>query len=212
MPGNYASEAMSSVKFGIMGGSFDPVHFGHLMVANEVAHVCGMEGIIFVPAGNPPHKDSKLMADFCHRYEMVRLSMRGNDKFSLSDIEIVHPGKSYTVDTLRAFKRTLGECELFFITGIDAILQLPTWKEPENLMKLCTFIAVDRPGYSSPEVPAKLSELGCAYGGTIEMVHVPMLQISSTDIRQRVRNSRPIKYLVPDLVEQYIFDNKLYEE
>lgn len=198
-------------KVGIMGGSFDPIHLGHLVVANEVLNIYKLDEIIFVPTGDPPHKKG-LKAESFHRLLMVNMAVLSNDKFYVSDIEIKNPGKSYTLNTLRELKKLYPDTEFYFITGTDAVIDLPSWHEPEEVLKLCSFIAVSRPGISSEEVKNKINEIQKKYGGTIELLQVPMLQISSTNIRERFALGISAKYLLPQAVEQYIIKNELYKE
>lgn len=198
-------------KVGIMGGSFDPIHLGHLVVANEVLNIHSLDEIIFVPTGNPPHKNG-LKADSFHRLLMVNMAVLSNDKFKVSDFEINNSEKSYTLNTLKKFHKLYENTEFFFITGSDAVIDLPNWYEPDEILKLCTFIAVSRPGISIDEVNNKINEIKHKYDGNIELLQVPMLQISSTDIRRRFNMGISAKYLLPDTVEQYIIKNKLYKE
>jgi nicotinate-nucleotide adenylyltransferase len=196
-------------KVGIMGGSFDPIHIGHLVVANEALNIYELDEIIFVPTGDPPHKEG-LRADSFHRLLMVNMAVLSNDKFSVSDIEIKSSGKSYTLNTMREFHKLYINTEFYFITGTDAVIALPSWHEPEEVLKLCRFIAASRPGISMEEVNEKINEIKKIFGGKIEVLQVPMLQISSTDIRERFRKGVSAKYLLPECVEQYIIKNKLY--
>lgn len=196
-------------KVGIMGGSFDPIHLGHLVVANEVLNIYKLDEIIFVPTGNPPHKKG-LKANSFHRLFMVNMAVLSNDKFSVSDFEIKNTDKSYTLNTLREFRKLYDNTEFYFITGTDAVVDLPNWHEPEEILKLCKLIAVSRPGISIKEVKGKIEEIKNRFGGNIEMLQVPMLQISSTNIRERFKMGISAKYLLPESVEQYIIKNKLY--
>ena len=201
---------MKKRKVGIMGGSFDPIHLAHLVVANEVLNIYNLDEIIFVPTGNPPHKQG-LKADSFHRLMMVNMAVLTNDKFSVSDIEIKNPEKSYTLNTLREFHRLHANTEFYFITGTDAVIDIPNWHEPEELLKLCRVIAVSRPGISMEEVKNKICEIQKNLNGNIEILQVPMLQISSTDIRERFKTGISAKYLLPESVERYIIKNELYQ-
>ena len=196
-------------KVGIMGGSFDPIHLGHLVVANEVLNIHKLDEIIFVPTGDPPHKKGLKAADF-HRLLMVNMAVLSNDKFSVSDFEIKNSEKSYTLNTLKEFTSLYPDTEFYFITGSDAVVELPNWYEPEEILKLCNFIAVSRPGISIEEVKIKINDIQEKFGGSIEMLQVPMLQISSTNIRERFQMGISAKYLLPESVEQYIIKNGLY--
>lgn len=202
---------MAKKRFGIMGGTFDPIHFGHLVIANEVLDKYNLEKIIFIPAGNPPHKRGPKANSF-DRYLMANLATLTNDKFIVSDIEIKKEEKSYTVNTLRELINTYIDTEFYFITGADAVITLPDWHEADNILKLCKIIAVSRPGFNSSEIENTLQQIRHKYDGQIELLQVPMLQISSTDIRERFNNKRSAKYLLPETVEHYIIKNNLYAE
>ena len=202
---------MATKKIGIMGGTFDPIHFGHLVIANEVLDKYNMEKIIFIPAGNPPHKKTP-NASSSDRYLMANLATISNDKFVVSNIEIMKEGKSYTMNTVKELINTYGDTEFYFITGADALIDLPNWHEPDKLLKLCKFIAVSRPGFNLLEIEKTIQTIKNQYDGQIELLQVPMLQISSTDIRERIKIGRSAKYLLPETVEQYIIKNNLYVE
>lgn len=195
-------------KIGIMGGTFDPVHLGHLFVANEVLNIYKLDEIIFVPSGNPPHKTGRTSS--YHRFLMTNLATLSNEKFTVSDIEIKKSGKSYSLDTMIEFHNLYKDTEFYFITGYDAVIDLPKWHEPSKLLKLCKFIAVSRPGIIKEEVDLKIEKIKKELNGHIELMQVPMLQISSTDIRERFKNGKSSKYLLPESVEQYIMKNNLY--
>lgn len=200
---------MTLKRVGIMGGTFDPIHLGHLVIANEVLNIYKLDEIIFVPAGNPPHKVG-MRASSWDRFLMTNIATMSNNKFSVSDIELKNTGKSYTLNTLKAFHNIYAETEFFFITGTDAVINLPNWHEPKELLKLCKFIAVSRPGLSKENVESKIEEIRKTFNGHIELLHVPMLEISSTDIRERISEGISAKYLLPESVEQYIIKNNLY--
>ena len=202
---------MKKRKIGIMGGTFDPIHLGHLVVANEVLNTYGLDEMIFVPAGNPPHKRGTVASSH-DRYLMTVMATLCNDKFKVSDIEVRNSAKSYTLSTIIEFKNLYKDAEFYFITGTDAIIDLPNWHAPEKLIGLCKFIAVNRPGVSIDMVQAKITEIKNIFSGDIEILQAPMLQISSTDIRSRFRRGVSAKYLLPESVEQYIIKNNLYLE
>ncbi len=200
---------MTKKRVGIMGGTFDPIHLGHLVVANEVLNIYNLDKIIFVPAGNPPHKIG--MSDSSgDRFFMTNLATLSNNKFMVSDFEIKNLGKSYTLNTLQEFHSIYLNTEFYFITGTDAIIDLPKWYEPKELLKLCKFIAVSRPGLKKKYLELKINEIKNELNADIEVLNVPMLQISSTDIRERFANGISAKYLLPECVEQYIIKNNLY--
>lgn len=200
---------MTGKRVGIMGGTFDPIHLGHLVVANEVLNIYELDEIVFVPAGNPPHKTGTRASSW-DRYFMTNIATMSNNKFTVSDLEIKNDRKSYTLDTLKEFNRMYPSTEFYFITGTDAIMDLPNWHEPMELAKLCTFIAVSRPGISKENAEIKINEIRESINASIEMLQVPMLQISSTDLRYRFKNKLSAKYLLPEPVEQYIVKNNLY--
>lgn len=198
-------------RFGIMGGTFDPIHFGHLVIANEVLDQYKLDKIIFVPTGTPPHKSTEGMSSAYHRYMMVQFATMTNPKFYVSDLETKKRGICYTIDTIRELKKKYSNTDFYFITGTDAVLDLPTWKEPEKILKLCKFIAVNRPGYISDNFDKEINKIIKEYGGSIDIIKVPQLKISSTDIRDRICYNRSVKYLLPEIVEQYILKNGLYK-
>ncbi|HIE09511.1 MAG TPA: nicotinate-nucleotide adenylyltransferase [Armatimonadetes bacterium] len=197
-------------RIGIMGGTFDPIHYGHLVAAEEARWRFDLEVVIFVPAGQPPHKPSEGITDKEHRYNMVVLATCPNPYFLVSRVEIDRPGPSYAIDTVREFKRKLGQdVEIYFITGADAVLEILTWREAERLVELCDFIAATRPGY---DLEAMYRELPEKFLKHIHPLPIPGMAISSTEIRRRVREGLPIRYLTPEPVEQYILKHGLYKE
>lgn len=197
-------------RIGILGGTFDPPHLGHLVIAEEARWQLGLEEVLFVPAGQPWLKSRREISDPKHRLEMLRLALAFNPHFRVSDIEIQRSGLSYTVDTLRALKEKRGEgAEFYFILGWDALASVPMWKEPEEIIRLCFLVAVGRPGSRKP----KLSELAQAVPGIEERViflQTPQIGISSTEIRRRASQGLSLRYLVPEAVEKYIREHKLY--
>lgn len=198
------------MKLGIMGGTFDPVHYGHLVAAEGVRFEYRLEKVIFVPAGRPPHKPNYRISDPEHRLALTRLAVASNPFFEVSDLEIKRPGLSYTYDTIREMHRVYVPEEIFFITGADAVLEILSWHRFGDLLEMCRFIAVTRPGYDLNNLTGKLSELPAHLIDRIVPVEVPALTISSSDIRRRVREGRPIKYLLPESVEAHILERHLY--
>ncbi|HHY40417.1 MAG TPA: nicotinate-nucleotide adenylyltransferase [Syntrophaceticus sp.] len=198
---------MKEQRLGILGGTFDPIHYGHLMVAEAAREKFFLDKVIFMPASIPPHKHG-VLTDFWHRYLMVTLAILGNPFFEASRLEYERGGITYTVDTMRQLRQIHGDAaELFFITGVDTILDIFGWKEPEELLSLCRFIVAARPGLDLHIV----SEVfGKYYSLVVMPLEMPQLDISSSDIRKRIREGRSIKYLVPESVEQYIIQQKLY--
>ena len=198
-----------SRRIGILGGTFDPIHMGHLITAEIVRVSAALDEIIFIPAARPPHKENKGEAPAEDRLLMVQCAVEGNPSFSVSDIELRREGPSYTVDTIAALSEQLGDAELFFITGADAMNDLYRWHEPERLLRSCRFIVATRQG-------APLDELLIAEKFTaeershIQVLPTPHLEISSTVIRARVRAGLSIRHLVPRAVEEYIRERGLY--
>ncbi len=197
-------------KIAVMGGTFNPIHTGHLVAAEAVRQQLGIERVIFVPSGKPPHKESDPMLTE-HRYLMTVLATVTNPHFEVSRIEVDRTGLTYTVDTITELKRRCREdCNIYFITGADAISEILKWKEPERLLSMCEFVAVTRPGYNSSELKKTVNSLNENYRGRITLLEIPALSISSTDIRHRVLSGQTIKYLVPSPVEEYILKFGLY--
>ena len=191
---------MPKYRLGVMGGTFDPIHHGHLVAASEVASVFKLDEVIFVPTGQPWQKGEVTEGE--HRYLMSVIATASNPRFKVSRVDIDREGPTYTVDTLRDIKAAYPEAELFFITGADAVAQILAWKDVDKIWELAHFIAVSRPGHKLviPNVPT----------GAIEKLEIPALSISSTDIRGRVAKAKPVWYLVPDGVVQYIAKHDLY--
>ena len=187
-------------RIGVMGGTFDPIHNGHLVAASEVASAFDLDEVIFVPTGSPYLKDNVTPAE--HRYLMTVIATASNPRFKVSRIDIDREGPTYTVDTLADMQKLYPDAELVFISGADAIAQISAWKNADQLWDLAHFVAVSRPGHklTVPDAPE----------GAISKLEIPALAISSTDIRARVQTGKPVWYLVSDGVVQYIAKNKLY--
>jgi nicotinate-nucleotide adenylyltransferase len=187
-------------RIGVMGGTFDPIHNGHLVAASEVASAFDLDEVIFVPTGSPYLKDNVTPAE--HRYLMTVIATASNPRFKVSRIDIDRAGPTYTVDTLADMQKLYPDAELVFISGADAIAQISAWKNADQLWDLAHFVAVSRPGHklTIPDAPE----------GAISKLEIPALAISSTDIRARVQTGKPVWYLVSDGVVQYIAKNHLY--
>jgi len=200
-------------RIGIMGGTFDPIHQGHLVTAETARSKFSLEKVIFVPSGHPPHKKGKVISNKEARYLMTVLATSGNPYFEVSRVELDRPGESYAIDTVRYFRSKMEEgSELFFITGADAILEIVNWKCVEELFDRCTFIAATRPGFDLGVLRDKLLEkLSVDYLYKIIPLEVPAMAISSTDIREKIKKNHTIKYLLPVEVENFIYKNNLYK-
>lgn len=199
-------------KLAIMGGTFDPIHMGHLVTAEEVRHEFNIDEVLFVPTGHPPHKSNINMTTSEHRYLMTILATAANANFKVSRLEIDREGVTYTIDTIKELKKVYGkDVTLYFITGADAIQKILTWKKSEELFQICEFVAVTRPGHNTEELLHQIEELKRNYQTVIHFLEVPALAISSSNIRDRIHHMKPIKYLVPQEVENYIKKYNLYE-
>jgi len=218
------------MKLGIFGGTFNPIHYGHLIVAEEVRKRFRLDKIIFVPSGNPPLKDKEL-AEAKHRYKMVKLAVSKNKAFIVSDIEYKKKGKSYTVDTLEKLRRIYRGAKLYFIAGIDAFIDIPNWWQPEKLVGLTDFIVVSRPSFKFKDIAfspylkvskAMLKKLDDAKfktyktklksGREVIMLPVEAVEVSATRIRKLIKLGKSIKYLLPEEVESYIITHKIYKK
>ena len=189
-------------RVGVMGGTFDPIHHGHLVAASEVASQFHLDEVIFVPTGEPWQKDGRPVSPAEDRYLMTVIATASNPQFSVSRIDVDRKGPTYTTDTLRDLRAEHADADLFFITGADALSQIFSWRNAEELFDLAHFIGVTRPGHT-------LSDPGLPEGG-VSLVEVPALAISSTDCRVRVASGEPVWYLVPDGVVRYIDKRRLY--
>ncbi|MGB3414014.1 MAG: nicotinate-nucleotide adenylyltransferase [Microbacteriaceae bacterium] len=191
---------MRGERIGVMGGTFDPIHHGHLVAASEVATSFDLDRVIFVPTGQPWQKQGVSNPEF--RYEMTVIATASNPRFTVSRVDIDRGGQTYTIDTLRDIRKQYPNAELFFITGADALNQIISWKNHDELFKLAHFVGVSRPGHVLSNSGLPQSE--------VSLLEVPALAISSTDCRERVSRGYPVWYLVPDGVVQYISKHNLY--
>ncbi len=205
------STATYSAKRGVFGGTFDPPHIGHLVLAEAARSELGLSEVVFMPAAQPPHKQDKKVTPTPHRVEMVKRAIASNGQFALSTLDAERAGPSYTVDSMRLLREAWGSTvEIFFIMGLDSLVELASWHEVRQLIKLVKFAVVARPGYH-----ADMASLERAIPGVLDrvvFVPAPLIGISSTAIRQRVKDSDSIRYLVPPAVERYIYEQELYQE
>ncbi|MBN1584602.1 MAG: nicotinate-nucleotide adenylyltransferase [Anaerolineae bacterium] len=199
----------NGLRIGIIGGTFDPIHIGHLIIADQVCMRLGLSRMVFVPAGLPPHKLDQPVTDPEQRLDMVKLAIADNPHFCVSRMDLDRFGPSYTVDTIRLFLDAWGaNTEIYFLMGSDSLAELVTWRQPDRLMRLCRIVAVGRPGYE-----VDLKELDRLLPGAallVRLIDMPTLDISSTDIKRYVGNNQSIRYMVPRVVETYIYDHGLY--
>jgi len=189
------------MRIGVLGGTFDPVHIGHLILAEEAVNQFGLDRLIFVPTNQPPHKDYSPLADAEDRFMMVKLAVEGNPSFDVSRIEIDRPGKSYSVETLKRLKEEYGsDAEIFLLTGSDSLEELSSWREIDEVLRLCRFVVASRPGYSFKDLPPGA-----------ESISITPVNVSSTEIRRRIKQGKSIRELVPDKVRKYILEKELYK-
>lgn len=197
-------------KYGIFGGSFNPIHYGHLMICEYIKEEMGLDKVIFIPTGNPPHKELELSAE--DRYEMVRLAISPNPDFEISDIETTRVKKSYTVDTIRELKKIYKEEKLYFLIGLDSLFQLKTWMKIRDLSQEIEFVVALRPGYlDREEINKEIDFLRENFGTKINLIKTPLYEISSTDLRDRIREGKSLRYLIPKKVLDYIEESGFYK-
>jgi nicotinate-nucleotide adenylyltransferase len=197
------------MRLGIYGGTFDPVHYGHLLAAEQFREQCRLERVWFMPAAVPPHKRGAAISPAKARVEMLELAAAGYPQFEISRRELERDGPSYTVDTLSALRTEDPSRELFFLIGADSLDELPTWREPLRILELAT-IAVANRGDDLPALGTVSTALGTAVRERIVVVEMPSVDLASTDIRRRVQAGRSIRYMVPRAVEEYIRQHRLY--
>lgn len=197
-------------RLGLFGGTFDPPHFGHLVAAEEAAELLGLERILFLPAGQPPHKRGEPVSAVEDRVRMVELAIADNPRFQLSRADCDHPGPSYTADLLARLRAQLGPGpELYFLIGMDSLRDLTTWHAPERVLAQAVLVAVSRPGYP-PVSLAELAEQLPSATERIKILRTPGVDISSTELRERTAAGRSLRYLVPEAVRAYILERGLY--
>ncbi len=196
------------MKLAIMGGSFNPIHIGHLVCAEEAVSQYSLDKVLFMPTGTAPHKEIDTGAGPEARYRMVEIAIAGNSRFEVSRYELDKKQICYTVDTLRHFREEMPEAELFFITGADAVIEILEWKDPGEILHLATLIAATRPGYVVEKMPVKTREF--LKQNRVRVMEIPCIGVSSSLIRERIAQGRSIRYLVPDGVERFIEKERLY--
>jgi nicotinate-nucleotide adenylyltransferase len=203
---------VSKTRIGILGGTFDPIHMGHLIVAEDIRQKMGLSEVLFIPAGRPwlKIKEGKPVSPAEHRQAMVKLAIASNPFFKVSTVEIDRPGLSYSIDTVLELKAKLGAgAGIYSIVGPDALAEFPQWKDSARLMEICQVVGIGRPGHAKADL-RKLERSVPSASKSIMLIDVPQIGISSTDIRNRVAQGLSIRYLVPDAVEKYIAEHKLY--
>ena len=200
-------------KIAVMGGTFDPIHFGHLAAAEAVRTELNLEKVLFLPAGRPAHKQNQIITEPKSRFIMTALAVANNPNFEASSLEIERPGTTYTIETIKQLITIYGsEAEIYFIIGADSVFELPSWYKVRELLRICKIVVVTRPGFDNEVLEQKINELTEEYNGDIYLIEIPSLEISSTDIRDRIKTGKSIKYLLPESVESYIKENDIYRE
>ncbi len=199
------------MKIGILGGTFDPIHLGHLILAETARDRFGLDKVLFIPAGKPYFKDTNSVSDADYRADMVKIAVEGNDAFDFSDIELKREGATYTVNTLTELNKIYPDDELFFIVGSDTLYQIEDWKDPAKVLELATILIASRSAVGE-DVQAKIHDLQDTFPGSkFEKLNMLNIDISSTNVRAKVKANASIKYLVPDEVAEYIGKNNLYK-
>lgn len=199
-------------KVGIMGGTFNPIHFGHLFLAENAYEQVGLDQIIFMPSKNPPHKAKPELITEQQRVDMISLAIKDNPHFTLSTMELERDGYTYTADTLSILKKENPNMEYYFLIGADSLFMLPKWKDPQIILGLCTIVAASRDHVDYEKLEEQARYLRNTFGASIIIIKMPTIQISSANIRDRVANKETIRYYVPQAVNEYIEANQLYQE
>ena len=198
------------MQLGLFGGTFDPVHYGHLLLAEQCREQCTLDEVWFIPSGNPPHKGDSTISSGTARAEMLGFATAGHKRFRVNHMELNRDGATYTVDTLQELRSEDPDHELFFLIGADSLTDLPTWREPSRIARMATIVAVNRGDRPLPDLAPIRSQLGGAVASRIQRVSMPGIDLSATDIRRRVREGKSIRYMTPRAVEQYIRQHELY--
>ena len=199
------------MRVGVLGGTFDPVHLGHLLIAEEARVRLKLDFVLLIPAGEPWLKSEQPLSPSEDRFRMLELAVASNPYFRVARNELDRPGPSYTVDTLRELRKELGfDAELYFILGLDALEEFHRWEQPEGILELCELAIVSRPGFQNSNILDKLLARFPQAGRVINLLTVPLIDISATDIRNRAKRGHSFRYLVPEAVEEYILERRLY--
>lgn len=200
------------VKIVIFGGTFDPVHMGHLALAERVRSDMAVTKVIFVPANKPPHKTSQRVTSGRHRLNMLKEAIKDNPGFEVSEVELLRDGPSYTVDTMRYFAALYPKEQLFFLMGMDSLLELDTWKDVDIILDLCHLLVVTRPGYTLDRGEERFKRLPLKLWERTRFLTMPGLDIASREIRERIREGKSVRYLIPEGVLKYIEENDIYRD
>lgn len=201
---------MALKRIGIMGGTFNPIHYGHLFLAENALEQLALDKVLFMPSKNPPHKAKPDDVTNQQRIDMIALAIANNPKFELSTIEMEREGTTYTVDTLRLLTKQYTDTEYYFIIGADSLFQLPKWKNPQEICSLCTIVAANRDRVEEEKLIGQADYLKNIYNAGIILIDMPTIQISSEVIRERIASNRSVRYWLPEAVMEYIAKNDLY--
>ncbi len=195
---------------GIFGGTFDPIHNGHLHIAYEALYKLGLDKVIFIPSGNPPHKTDKIVTDAQIRFTLVKETIKNEKKFQVSDYEIKKKNLSYTYETLNFFNSLQSETEWYFITGVDCLMEIDTWKNVHQILSQCKFVVFNRPGYNKQDIENQKRKIEEEYDKKIIFLDIPILEISSTQIREKIKKGESVSYLIPEKVNYFLNKMELY--
>lgn len=198
-------------KIGIMGGTFNPIHFGHLILAEQAMEVYDLDEVLFIPSGNPYMKDTEPIADRTVRGHMTELAIKGNPHFRMSSIELDREGPTYTYETLNALKEENPDCTYYFILGADSLLTMETWKNPKEIFKNCVVIASVRGTGTEDKIEKIATHLIYEYQADVRILPAKFIDLSSTEIRQRIAHGKSVRYMLPEKVREYIYENGLYQ-
>jgi len=201
---------MDFKRQGILGGTFDPIHLGHIHIAYEAIYKLNLEKIIFMPSGNPPHKTDKKITSGKERYAIIKEAIKNQPYFEVSDYEINKNGMSYTYETLEYLNGKYKNVKWYFITGADCLAYLDKWKNVQRILDNCTFVVFKRSGFSNKDIEKYKSYIEQTYNKEIIYLDIPLIEISSTDIRDRIKNNKEYNYLLPEGIGKYIIENKFY--
>lgn len=197
-------------RYGMMGGTFNPIHLAHLYIAYEAKETLNLDKVIFMVAGNPPHKKESSVIDSNYRYDMVKMAIKDYSGFEISDYEIQKQGYSYTYETLKYLKGDEGDVEVFFIAGADSLMDIEKWKNPELVLSNCTFVAFNRGEYNKETLEVQKKKLQDKYNSNIILLDISNLDISSSMIRERIINGKRVDFFMHEKVMKYIEQNNLY--
>lgn len=198
------------MKIGILGGTFNPIHIGHLIMAEYIRESIPLDKVIFIPVGEPPHKKHTERSE--DRFNMVKIAIESNPFFDISSIEMDRKGSSYTIDTIKQLDTIYPEDKLYFIIGADSLLDIMNWHKAEKLLQIVDFIVVGRNSLDKDHIVKNIENLTSKYGANIIFLETPSIEVSSTEIRKRVKEHKSIRYLVPNSVREYIIERNLYKE